>query len=184
MKLIILDRDGVINYDSKHYIRHVDDWRPIPGSLDAIARLTDNGYTIAVATNQSGIARGYYNENTLATIHDKMHSLVAAAGGKIDAVFHCPHLPDAGCDCRKPKPGLLHKISDHYGVSLANVPMIGDRMSDIKAAHAAGAMGLMVRTGFVNDDELLQELETYNTKVFEDLNQCVDYVLQLHNTTR
>ena len=142
--MIILDRDGVINYDSLQYIKSPDEYIFIPGSAAAIARLTAAGYRVAVATNQSGIARGLYDEGQLASIHDKMNAQVNAVGGLIDRVEYCPHMPDFGCLCRKPNPGLLHVIADAYGESLRNVPFVGDRVSDIQAAEAAGALPIMV----------------------------------------
>ena len=114
MKLVILDRDGVINFDSDAYIKNPDEWRPIPGSLDAIARLTQSGYHVVVATNQSGVGRGLFEMATLNAIHDKMHRAVERAGGRIDAVFFCPHAQDANCGCRKPKPGLLEEIGRRF----------------------------------------------------------------------
>ncbi len=142
--LIILDRDGVINQDSLQYIKSPDEFVLLPGSVDAIARLTKAGYLIAVATNQSGIARGYYDAAQLAAIHNKMQGLVNAAGGRIDKIEYCPHMPDSGCLSRKPNPGLLKRIAEFYGCSLNNVPFVGDRVSDIQAAEAAGAIPVMV----------------------------------------
>lgn len=139
MKLIILDRDGVINYDSAEYIKHPDEWQPIPGSLEAIARLKRHGFRVAVATNQSGIARGYYDIATLDAIHAKMQTALAAHGASIDHIAYCPHLPDAGCDCRKPQSGLLLQISQQFNCPLADVPFVGDRQTDIRAALAVQA---------------------------------------------
>jgi D-glycero-D-manno-heptose 1,7-bisphosphate phosphatase len=147
-KLIILDRDGVINYDSVNYIRSPDDWHPIPGSLEAIARLKKAGFKIAVATNQSGISRGYYTEETLTAIHQKMQDALALLDTqidvRIDAIFYCPHLPTENCDCRKPKPGLLQKIAQHFQCDITNVPFIGDNLSDIQAAIAASASPILI----------------------------------------
>jgi D-glycero-D-manno-heptose 1,7-bisphosphate phosphatase len=147
MKLIILDRDGVINEDSDDYIKSPEEWVPIHGSLEAIARLTRAGYRIAVATNQSGVARGLFDGDTLQRIHDKMHKAVAAAGGEIAAVFFCPHGPDDGCACRKPQPGLLRDIGAHFNVDLRGVPAVGDSLRDVQAAQAVGARPILVRTG-------------------------------------
>jgi len=147
VSLVILDRDGVINYDSDAYIKSPDEWRPIPGSLEAIARLHQAGYKIAVATNQSGLARGYYNLQTLEDIHQKMITLVQRAGGDIDLIEYCPHGPDDHCNCRKPLPGLLQKISSSLAIDLAGVPMVGDSQRDIEAAQAAGAMPVLLRSG-------------------------------------
>jgi D-glycero-D-manno-heptose 1,7-bisphosphate phosphatase len=147
MKLIILDRDGVINEDSDDYIKSPEEWVPIPGSLQAIARLTQAGYRIVVASNQSGLARGLFDAETLQRIHDKMRRAVTAAGGAIEAVFFCPHGPDDNCECRKPKPGLLREIASQLQVDLRGVPAIGDSLRDIQAAQAVGARPILVRTG-------------------------------------
>ncbi len=147
MKLLVLDRDGVINHDSDAYIKSPEEWRPIPGSLEAIARLSQSGYRIAVATNQAGVARGLFDLSMLGRIHSKMQAAVSDAGGHIDAIFFCPHAPDAGCDCRKPKPGLLLEIFSRFGVKSEQTYMVGDSLRDLEAAHAAGCRPVLVRTG-------------------------------------
>lgn len=147
MKLVILDRDGVINEDSDAYIKSVDEWVPLEGSLQAISRLNQAGFTIAVATNQSGLARGYFTEAELQSMHEKMAALLDAVGGHVDKVVYCPHGPDDTCDCRKPKPRLLYQIADHYQTSLSGVWMIGDSLRDLEAAVAAGAQPVLVKTG-------------------------------------
>ncbi|HEY7741923.1 MAG TPA: D-glycero-beta-D-manno-heptose 1,7-bisphosphate 7-phosphatase [Burkholderiales bacterium] len=147
MKLVILDRDGVINHDSPSYIKSPDEWRPIARSLDAIARLTQADYRVVVATNQSGVGRGLFDMATLNAIHDKMHRAVAQAGGRIDAVFYCPHAMEANCGCRKPKPGLLEDIGRRFNTSLKDVPCIGDQLRDLQAAAAVGAQPILVLTG-------------------------------------
>jgi D-glycero-D-manno-heptose 1,7-bisphosphate phosphatase len=147
MKLAILDRDGVINFDSRAYIRSADEWRPIPGSLDAIAQLTQSGYHVAVATNQAGVGRGLIEMATLNAIHDKMHRAVGQAGGRIDAVFFCPHAQEANCLCRKPKAGLYEDIGRRFGTSLKDVPCIGDAQRDLEAAAAVGGQPMLVLTG-------------------------------------
>lgn len=147
MRLVILDRDGVINQDSDHYIKSADEFRPIPGSLAAIARLNRAGYTVAVATNQSGIGRGLFDRDALEAMHAKLRRLLAAEGGEVDRIFICPHTPEDDCDCRKPRPGLLRRIAEHYGTALAGVPAIGDSLRDLQAARAVGARPLLVRTG-------------------------------------
>jgi len=147
MKLVILDRDGVINFDSDAYIKRPEEWKPIPGSLEAIALLTQAGYHVAVATNQAGVGRGLFEMATLNAIHDKMHRAVGLAGGRIDAVFYCPHAQEADCSCRKPKPGLLEEIGRRFGASLAGVPSIGDSLRDLQAAAAVGAQPILVLTG-------------------------------------
>jgi D-glycero-D-manno-heptose 1,7-bisphosphate phosphatase len=147
MKLVILDRDGTINQDSDQYIKSPAEWRPIPGSLEAIARLAQYGWRVVVATNQSGIARGLFDMSTLNAIHSEMHRAVGQAGGRIDAIFFCPHAADSNCECRKPKPGLLHEIAARFGVELDGVPMVGDSLRDLEAAAAAGAQPWLVLTG-------------------------------------
>lgn len=147
MKLVILDRDGTINEDSDQYIKSPAEWKPIPGSLEAIARLTQGGWRCVVATNQSGIARGLFDMATLNAIHAEMHRAVTQAGGRIDAIFFCPHAADSNCECRKPKPGLLREIASRLDVELAGVPMIGDSMRDVEAAAAVGAKPYLVLTG-------------------------------------
>jgi D-glycero-D-manno-heptose 1,7-bisphosphate phosphatase len=147
MKLVILDRDGTINQDSAQYIKSPAEWKPVPGSLEAIARLTQDGWRIAIATNQSGIARGLFDMSTLNAIHAELHRAVGQAGGRIDAIFFCPHAADSNCECRKPKPGLLREIGARFGVELDGVPVIGDSLRDVAAAAAAGAQPWLVLTG-------------------------------------
>jgi D-glycero-D-manno-heptose 1,7-bisphosphate phosphatase len=147
MRIVILDRDGVINFDRPHFIRGPDEFEPIPGSLDAVARLTQAGYRVVVATNQSGIGRGLLDMGALNAIHAKLHRLLAAGGGRIDAYFYCPHPADSGCICRKPLPGLLEEIALRYHIDLAGVPAIGDSLRDLEAAHAVGARPMLVKTG-------------------------------------
>jgi D-glycero-D-manno-heptose 1,7-bisphosphate phosphatase len=147
MKLVILDRDGVINLDSEQYIKSPEEWTPIAGSLEAIARFTQAGFRVVVATNQSGVGRGLFDMATLNAIHDKMHKAVNQMGGRIDAVFFCPHAQNAGCACRKPQPGMLLEIGARFNVALAGVPAIGDSMRDLQAASAVGARPILVLTG-------------------------------------
>ena len=149
MKLVILDRDGVINQDSDDYIKSPEEWTPIPGSLEAIARLHREGYKVVIATNQSGVARGLFTLDTLARIHNKMLELVRDKGGEIDAMFFCPHGPDDGCRCRKPLPGLFEEIADRLKVNLSlnGVWTVGDSERDITAAATVGAKAALVRTG-------------------------------------
>ncbi len=147
MKLIILDRDGVINRDSDDFIKSPDEWVPIPGSLAAIARLNRAGYTVAVATNQSGIARGYYDLETLEAMHEKFAQLLAEEGGRVELIEFCPHGPDDDCDCRKPLPGMYRRIAERFGVGLAGVPVVGDSLRDLQAAQAVDARPILVRTG-------------------------------------
>ncbi len=147
MKLIILDRDGVINHDSDAYIKSPQEWRPLAGSLEAIARLGKAGYRVVVASNQSGVGRGLFDLATLGAIHAKMHQAVAAAGGRLDAVFFCPHAADASCRCRKPAPGMLEEILRRFHVEADSVMMIGDALRDLQAADAVGIKPVLVLTG-------------------------------------
>jgi len=147
VKLLILDRDGTINHDSDQYIKSPAEWKPIPGSLEAIARLTQDDWRLVVATNQSGIARGLFDMATLNAIHAEMHRAVNQAGGRIDAIFFCPHAADSNCECRKPRPGLLREISARFDVELEGVPMVGDALRDVEAAAAVGARPYLVLTG-------------------------------------
>lgn len=146
-KLVILDRDGVINADSDQFIKTPDEWVPLPGSLEAIARLNQAGYRVVVASNQSGIGRGLFDMATLNAIHAKMHRAAAAAGARIDAVFFCPHTAADNCECRKPKPGLLHNIARRYDLDLAGVPLVGDSLRDLEAGAAVGCEPHLVLTG-------------------------------------
>src|SRR5258708_11344247 len=147
MKLAILDRDGVINYDSDQYIKPPAEWRPIPGSIEAIARLNQNGFRVAIATNQSGIGRGLFDMSTLNAINDKMMELVFRQGGRIDAVFFCPHTAVENCGCRKPKTGLLEEIAARFHAELKGVPIVGDSLKDLQCAEAVGAQPILVLTG-------------------------------------
>lgn len=147
MKLIILDRDGVINQDSDDFIKSPDEWIPIAGSLEAIARLNQADYRVVVCTNQSGIARGKFNIMTLNAIHQKMHAAAQAVGADIDAVFFCPHAADDNCDCRKPKAGMLESIAKRFDVNLKGVPTIGDSLRDLQAGFVVGCKPYLVRTG-------------------------------------
>jgi len=147
MKLVILDRDGVINHDSDQFIKNPEEWKPLDGSLEAIARLNQNGYRVVVATNQSGIGRGLFGMPTLNAIHDKMHKACSMVGARIDAVFFCPHTSDNNCRCRKPKSGLMEEIATRYNISLAGVPAVGDSLRDLQAAASLGAQPYLVLTG-------------------------------------
>ena len=147
MKLVVLDRDGVINHDSDQYIKSPAEWRPIAGSIEAIARLHQNGYRIAVATNQSGIGRGLFDMATLNAINDKMMELVFRQGGRIDALFFCPHTAVEECACRKPRTGMLEEIAARFHTDLKGVPSIGDSLKDLQAAEAVGAQPILVLTG-------------------------------------
>ena len=176
MRLVILDRDGVINEDSDEYIKSPSEWKPIRGSLEAIARLHRAGWRVVVAPNQSGIARQLFDLDTLARIHQTMHQRVSASGGLIDAVFFCPHGPDDHCNCRKPKPGMLHDIARRLRVDLAGVPAIGDSLRDLQAATAAGAQPILVKTGKGFGTASHPNLPA-GTAVFDDLYSAVDALL-------
>lgn len=177
-KIIILDRDGIINYDSYEYIKTPDEWHAIPGSLDAIAQLNRAGFHVLVATNQSGIGRGYYDVQMLDRIHEKMFAELAAVGGHIDEVFFCPHLPSDHCDCRKPKPGLLLQIQKKYGVDLTHVFFIGDKLSDVQAARAVGCKPLLLLS-LLEKAATETHPELLNVPRFAHLSDAVDYVMGL-----
>jgi D-glycero-D-manno-heptose 1,7-bisphosphate phosphatase len=166
-RLVMIDRDGVINEDSGEFIKSVDEWRPIRGSLEAIAALHRGGFKVAVVTNQSGVGRGLYTEAALAQIHEHMRERVRAAGGELAGVYYCPHLPDAGCECRKPRPGMFRALERELQVSVAGAPYIGDRLSDVEGAEAVGARPMLVRTGTGAATEAV--LRPGRVPVFDDL---------------
>ena len=179
-KLIILDRDGVINEDSDAYIKSPDEFVPIPGSLTAIAKLTQAGYTIVISTNQSGIARGYFDVATLNAMHTKLNSLLAEEGGCIARIYYCPHAPDDRCECRKPKPGMLRQILTDYHVDAGDVISVGDSLRDIQAAQAVGIKSILVRTGKGKKTELqLPSIDSLaHTPVFDNLADAVNELLR------
>lgn len=167
MKLLILDRDGVINHDSDAYIKSLEEWIPIAGAIEAIAQLSKAGWTVAVATNQSGIARGYYSLGTLEAMHTRLRELVAEQGGELGLVVYCPHGPDEGCACRKPKPGMLEAIAAHYQAELPGVWFVGDSKGDLEAALAVGAQPVLVKTG--KGERTLSKGVAASTLIFDDL---------------
>ena len=167
-KLIVLDRDGVINHDSPEFIKSPDEWRSIPGSLEAIARLNHAGYRVVVATNQSGVGRGLLDFSTLAAIHDKMHRALAHAGGRVDAIFYCPHTAESRCECRKPKAGMLREIGLRFNVDLSGVGVVGDGLRDLQAAEAVAAQPMLVLTG-KGEKTLREGGFPRNTLIFPDL---------------
>jgi D-glycero-D-manno-heptose 1,7-bisphosphate phosphatase len=167
-RLILLDRDGVINHDSDHFIKSPDEWAPIPGSLEAIARLNHAGYRVVVATNQSGVGRGLLDFSTLSAIHDKMHRALAHVGGRVDAIFYCPHTAESRCECRKPKAGMLREIGVRFNVDMAGVACIGDGLRDLQAAHAVGAQPMLVLTG-KGEKTLREGGFPQSTVIFPDL---------------
>jgi D-glycero-D-manno-heptose 1,7-bisphosphate phosphatase len=167
-KLIVLDRDGVINYDSDQFIKSPDEWRPIPGSLEAISRLNHAGFRVVVATNQSGLGRGLFDMATLIAINDKMHKALAQLGGRIDALFYCPHTADSACECRKPRPGMFIEIGNRFGVELTGVPCVGDSGRDLQAAAAVEAQPILVLSG-KGEKTLRDGVFPANTIIFPDL---------------
>jgi D-glycero-D-manno-heptose 1,7-bisphosphate phosphatase len=167
VKLLILDRDGVINYDSDAYIKTLEEWLPLPGAVEAIAQLSKAGWTVAVATNQSGLARGYYSAAVLASMHARLRELVAEQGGELGLVVHCPHGPNDGCDCRKPKPGMLKTIAAHYDTNLADVWFVGDSRGDLEAALAVDCQPVLVKTG--KGEKTLGTELPQGTLIFDDL---------------
>lgn len=177
MKLVILDRDGVINADSDAYIKSPREWVPIPGSLEAIAALTNAGMTVAVATNQSGLAQGLFDIDTLNRIHGLMVERVDAVGGRIDAIAFCPHGPDAGCECRKPAPGLLLALAKRFGISLLDVPVVGDSVRDLECALSVGARPILVRSGKGRDAAESLPPHLAGVLVVEDLEAAVSAIL-------
>ena len=168
MKLVILDRDGVIKTPAE--------WKPIPGSLEAIARLNQNGYRVVVATNQSGIGRGLLDMDTLNAIHEKMHKALFAAGGRVGAIFYCPHTADSNCDCRKPKPGMFKRISETLNVDLKGVPAIGDSLRDLQSCAKLGCLPILVHTGKGEKTAQAGGLPD-GTLQFADLAAAVDHIL-------
>ena len=166
-KLVILDRDGVINHDSQDYIKTPEEWQPLPGSLNAIAALNAAGFRVVVVSNQSGIGRGLFSETEFSQIHRKMTSAVRAAGGEIAGFYYCPHRPDDDCDCRKPRPGLLERVKADFNISLAGVPLIGDKITDVELARRVGARPILVLTGYGQDT--VATLDDNGVESFADL---------------
>ncbi|MBK8971067.1 MAG: D-glycero-beta-D-manno-heptose 1,7-bisphosphate 7-phosphatase [Hahellaceae bacterium] len=183
-KFIILDRDGVINIDRDDYIKTVDEWVPIPGSLEAISRLTKAGYTVGVATNQSGLAKGYFTLETLNAMHNKLNALLQKIGGKIDAIAYCPHNDTDNCNCRKPRPGLILSLESQLAIPAKHAFLVGDKKSDLLASIAVGSQPILVRTGkgTATENALNRDPLFENIPVFENLAQFVDTLLR--TTTR
>ena len=176
MKLVILDHNGVINQSSETFIKTPDEWLPIPGSLEAIARLTHSGYRVITASNQSGIGRGLLDMVTFNAINDKMYKAVSQAGGRIDAVFFCPHTGADKCNCRKPKTGMFEEIMQRYGTDLKNVPIIGDALRDLQAADTIGALPVLLLTGKGKETQAQNNLPQ-RTLIFDDLSAAVDAIV-------
>ena len=179
LKLVILDRDGTINRASDEFVKSPEEWHPLPGSLEAISRLSHAGFHVVLATNQSGIGRGLFDMAALNAVHARMLKSLAAVGGRIDAIFYCPHAPDEGCACRKPEPGLLFQIQERYGVSLTGVPYVGDSLRDMQAAESVGCVPHLVRTGRHPDVTALTLPPAFpvGTQVHADLAAFVDHLL-------
>ena len=176
-KMVILDRDGVINHVTDDDVTTVDGWDPIPGSIEAINRLKKAGYLVTIASNHSGIARGLYSEQELLQMHEKMQKLLAARGASVDGIFYCPHGPEANCICRKPKPGLLFQIARQFDIDLSQTPLVGDNISDIKAAKMANAKPVLVRTG--KGEYVMQHYpEALDVPVYDDLAHFVRETLR------
>lgn len=183
MKLIILDRDGVINHDSDKFIKSADEWEPIAGSMEAIANLTHLGYTIVICSNQSGLGREIFSIEELNSMHEKMHKLAEQAGGQIAAVFFCPHTPDHNCECRKPKPGLILEACERFNVdSIENIMMIGDSARDLEAIYSAGGIPVLVKTGN-GKKTLSKDKIPPGTLVFENLLEVSEYLANKENTS-
>jgi D-glycero-D-manno-heptose 1,7-bisphosphate phosphatase len=178
MKLIILDRDGVINHDSPDFIKSPAEWIPVPGSLEAIARLNQAGYRVVVASNQSGIAREYFDMVVLNAIHQKMHTLAQQVGAEIEAIFFCPHAAADNCDCRKPKPGMFAEISKRYQVNLKGVPTVGDSLRDLQAGFVSGCVPYLVLTGKGEKTNATGGLPP-GTMVFANLAAMVEHLLKV-----
>ena len=175
-RLVILDRDGVINEDSDSYIKSPEEWVPIAGSLEAIARLNHAGAVVTVATNQSGVGRGLFSIDELNRIHAKFRDALARVGGHVDGIFFCPHTPEAQCECRKPAPGLLRAISLRFATGLQDIPVIGDSPRDIEAARAANAKPVLVRSGKgMQTQQGSPDLD--DVSCFDDLADAVDHLL-------
>jgi len=175
VSLIILDRDGVINHDSDDFIKSPAEWEPIEDSLEAIARLNHAGYRVVVITNQSGIARGLLDVDTLTRIHSKMRRMLAQVGGKIESILYCPHGPDDECDCRKPKEGAFSELASRLRIDLTNIPAVGDSLRDLQAAKTAGAKPILVRTG--KGERTLAQGVPEDVAIYDDLASVVDSLL-------
>lgn len=176
--LVVLDRDGVINRDSRNFVKSADEWLPLPGAPAAVARLSQAGFTVAVATNQSGLARGLFDRRALTAMHRKLRRLVAREGGRVDRIVVCPHAPDDGCRCRKPEPGLLERLGRYYRTSMDGVPVVGDSLRDLQAAAAVGARPILVRTGNGRKTEAELPADLSGTDVFDDLTEAVDALIR------
>ena len=181
MKLVILDRDGVINEDRDDFVKSPAEWVPITDSLEAIANLTQAGWRVVVATNQSGLGRGLFDMQALNSMHEKMHRLVNQAGGRIDAVVFCPHTKNDQCDCRKPAPGMVLEIAERFNARLDGLPMIGDSLRDLLAIDAAGGLPILVKTG-KGMKTLEQGGLPQKTRIFDNLYEAAEFLIHSHES--
>jgi D-glycero-D-manno-heptose 1,7-bisphosphate phosphatase len=183
MKLVILDRDGVINQDSDAYVKSADEWIPIDGSIEAIAKLYKAGFTVVVATNQSGLARGLFDLDDLEAMHDKLTQLVIDAGGELGAIFYCPHGPDDNCNCRKPKAGLIDAIEAEFDVSASSVPLVGDSLRDLEAGLQKGCDPILVLTGKGEkmQPKLAATTGLEHTPHFANLAEAADHIIERYS---
>jgi D-glycero-D-manno-heptose 1,7-bisphosphate phosphatase len=179
MKLVILDRDGTINVDSDEFVKTPEEWQPLPGALEAIARMNHAGWHVAIASNQSGLGRGLFDVAALNAIHARMHKMLGAIGGRVDAVFYCPHTPGDNCQCRKPLPGLFEQIGERFGVDLRTVPVVGDSLRDLQAGVAVGCQPHLVLTGKAESlrGQPLPDTFPPNTRVHQDLSAFADWLV-------
>ena len=186
MKLVILDRDGTINVDSDEFIKTPEEWQPLPGALEAIARMNHAGWHVAIASNQSGLGRGLFDVASLNAIHAKMHKMLSAIGGRIDAVFYCPHTPDDHCQCRKPLPGLFEQIGERFGVDLRLVPVVGDAPRDLEAGVFVGCQPHLVLTGKAQAlrGQPLPASYPAGTRTHLDLSAFADWLITRGNAPR
>jgi D-glycero-D-manno-heptose 1,7-bisphosphate phosphatase len=180
MKLVILDRDGVINEDSDDYIKSPEEWKPIPGSLEAIARLNHFGFKVVIATNQSGLSRGLFTIDDLNAIHQKMRIELDRVGGQIEGIYFCPHGPDDGCSCRKPKIGLFKQISRRLSIDIEGVSVVGDSLRDLEAGSHAGCRPMLVLTGKGLRTLHASEAALSDTPVFPDLAAAAEAIINSH----
>ncbi len=186
-KLVILGRDGILNEYRDDHVKAPEEWRSVPGAMEAVARLNHAGWHVVVATNQAGIGRGMIDMAAVNAIHARMYRELAAVGARVDAVFFCPHTPEDRCDCRKPLPGMMRDIGERYGVDLRHVPMVADTLRDLLAAQAAGCEPHLVLTGraaALADDQLRQTLEqVQGTQVHADLGAFAEFLMQRDHVT-
>ncbi|MCG9064243.1 D-glycero-beta-D-manno-heptose 1,7-bisphosphate 7-phosphatase [Laribacter hongkongensis] len=180
MKIVILDRDGVINHDRDDFVKNSLEWVPLPKAAEAIALFSQAGWRVVVATNQSGIGRGLFDMHALNAMHEKMHHLISKAGGRIDAVFFCPHKPEAGCSCRKPAPGMVLEVAERFSVKPESLWLVGDSLRDLEAVAAVGGRAILVRTGKGRKTEAAGNLPA-GTPVFDDLHAAAEWLIPLES---